>query len=95
MNKQPQLLSFTERLISDVCMPCMGNWKHFTAASIKRSTSVKFESVFVAIHLNYLGELGVALINQAYLSNKEMQIWRENFHVNESKWAKSKKFRSF
>lgn len=53
--------------------------------SIELSTSVKFESFFVAILVNCLGELGVALINQAYLSNKEMQIWRENFHVNESK----------
>lgn len=53
--------------------------------SVELSTSVKFESFFVAIFVNCLGELGVALINQAYLRDKEMQICRENFHDNESK----------
>lgn len=53
--------------------------------SVQLSTSVKFESFFVPMLVNCLSELGVALINQAYLSDKEMQIWRENFHVNESK----------
>lgn len=59
------------------------------------STSLKFQSFFVAIIVNCLGEPGVASTNQAYLSNKEMQICRENFHVDESKWAKSKKCWSF